>query len=286
MKRLVILGAGPMGRSVCNLLNPNSMKVAAFGDNNPDTWNAAGDIPVLPVSEALRLNPELVLIGVLDEERGAQLKAQVHESGYHGGVMTLGELRDCFDIRSAAFKRIAGRVREAGVEGALAELGVYRGDFAWQLNEQFPDRKLYLFDTFEGFHERDIRVERQIGASKAQVHDFSDTREEDVLERMPYTKQIVLKKGRFPEAAQGLEERFAIVSIDADLYAPTLAGLTYFYPRLNPGGVIILHDYNNHRFDGVRKAVERFESEHGRLAIVPLSDLHGTAIIIRTEKAN
>jgi O-methyltransferase len=270
-----------MGKSACRLLNSNNMKAVAFGDNNPDTWNAAADIPILPVLEALRTNPDLVLIGVLDEERGAQLKAQARESGYDGTIMSLSELRDCFDIRSAAFKRIAERIREAGVEGALAELGVYRGDFAWQLNEQFPDRKLYLFDTFEGFHEQDISVERQIGASKAQAHDFSDTSEEAVLARMPHKEQIVLKKGYFPEVLQGLEERFAIVSIDADLYAPTLAGLDYFYPRLNPGGFIILHDYNNRRFDGVRKAVEKFESEHGRLAIVPLCDLHGTALIIR-----
>jgi O-methyltransferase len=210
-----------------------------------------------------------------------QLKAQAHESGYDGGIITLGELHDSFDIRGAVFKRIAERVQEACVEGAIAELGVYKGDFAWQLNGQLPDRKLYLFDTFEGFPERDIKVERQIGAAKAQAHAFSDTREEDVLARMPYKKQIVLKKGYFPEVLQGLDERFAIVSIDADLYAPTLAGLTYFYPRLNPGWVIILHDYNNRRFDGVRKAVDKFESEHGLLPIVPLGDLHGTAIIVR-----
>jgi O-methyltransferase len=281
MKRVVVLGAGQMGKSACRLLNPNSMKVTAFGDNNPDTWNAAGDVPIVPVSEALRINPDLLLIGVLDEERSAQLKAQAYESGFRGEIMSLSELHRCFDIRSAAFKYIAERIREAGVEGALAELGVYRGDFAWQLNEQFPGRKLYLFDTFEGFHEQDIKVERQIGASKAQAHDFSDTGEEDVLARMSYKTQIVLKKGYFPASAEGLEERFAIVSIDADLYAPTLAGLAYFYPRLNCGGIIILHDYNNSRFSGVRKAVEQFESEHGTVPIVPLCDLHGTAIIIR-----
>jgi O-methyltransferase len=237
--------------------------------------------PILPVLEALKTNPDLVLIGVLDEERSAQLKAQVKESGYNGGIITLGELHDSFDIRGAVFRRIAERIREAGVEGALAELGVYKGDFAWQLNGQFPDRKLYLFDTFEGFHEEDITVEREIGASKAQARDFSDTGEEDVLARMPYVKQVVLKKGRFPEVLQGLEEKFAVVSIDADLYAPTLAGLTYFYPRLNSGGIIILHDYNNRRFGGVKKAVETYESEHGRLPLVPLCDLHGTAVIIR-----
>jgi O-methyltransferase len=291
MKTVVILGAGQMGMSASKLFNPNTMKVTAFGDNNPDTWDTAGDIPgslrraevpILPVAEALKTNPGLILIGVLDEERSAQLKAQVHESGYDGGIMTLGELHGSFDIRGAVFKRIAERVQGACVEGALAELGVYKGDFAWQLNGQFPDRKLYLFDTFEGFHERDISIERQIGATKAETHAFSDTSEEAVLARMPYKKQIVLKKGYFPEVLQGLEEKFAIVSIDADLYAPTLAGLAYFYPRLSPGGVIILHDYNNSRFDGVRKAVDKFESEHGLLPIVPLGDLHGTAVIIRT----
>jgi O-methyltransferase len=282
MKTVVILGAGQMGRAVCKLLNPNSMEVAAFGDNNPDIWDYNADIQVLPVSEALMANPDLVLIGVLDEERSTQFKVQAREAGYHGEIMTLGGLYNYFDIRSAVFKLIAERIREAGIEGALAELGVYRGDFAWQLNEQFPGRKLYLFDTFEGFHEQDIEAEIQIGPSKAKAHDFSDTREEDVLARMPFEKQIVLKKGHFPEITRGIEEQFALVSIDVDLYAPTLAGLDYFYPRMNQGGIIILHDYNSRRFEGVRKAVQKYESDNGRLPIVPLSDLHGTAIIIRT----
>jgi O-methyltransferase len=224
----------------------------------------------------------LALISVPDKERSAQLKTQALEAGYSGEIMTLCGLRDYFDIRSATFKRLAERIGETQVEGAVAELGVYRGDFAWQLNEQFPDRKLYLFDTFEGFHEQDIKAERQIGTSKAQVHDFSGTKEKDVLARMPHKKQVVLKKGRFPETTLGMEEQFAMVSIDADLYAPTLAGLTYFYPRLNPGGVIILHDYNSCRFDGVRKAVQKYEAEHGSLPIVPLSDLHGSAVIIKS----
>jgi len=293
MKRLVILGAGQMGSSACNLFNPNSIKVSAFGGNNPHTWNTieapdGGSPPVLPVLEALKTKPDLVLIGVLDAEREGQFKAQLSEAGYAGDIMSLGELHNCFDIRGAVFKSLARRILETPIEGALAELGVYKGDFAWQLNEQFPGRKLYLFDTFEGFHEQDISMERQIGGTKAQAHDFSDTSKEDVLARMPHREQVVVKKGYFP-AVLGTpqpqppeaEERFALVSIDADLYAPTLAGLAYFYPRLNPGGVIILHDYNNRRFEGVRKAVDQFEADQGMVPLVPLCDLHGTAIIIR-----
>jgi hypothetical protein len=75
MKTVVILGSGQMGKAVCKLLNPDSMKVTAFGDNNPDTWNINGNIQVLPVLDALNTNPDLVLIGVLDREREAELYA-------------------------------------------------------------------------------------------------------------------------------------------------------------------------------------------------------------------
>lgn len=281
MKTAVILGAGQMGRAVCGLLAPNNIRVAAFGDNDPNTHDADAAIPVLPVEEALGCGPDLVVVAVMGAERAGGLRAQLGALGYTGETLLLGELYALFDIRSATLKRLAGRMRQAGVPGAVAELGVYKGDFAWQLNEQFFDRKLYLFDTFAGFDEQDVAAEHRQGASGARARDFCDTRAEDVLARMPHKERVVLLAGRFPGTAKGLEERFALVSIDADLYAPTLAGLAYFYPRLSPGGAILLHDYNNTRFGGVRRAVEDFEAEQGALALVPLGDLHGTAVIMR-----
>ena len=99
---------------------------------------------------------------------------------------------------------------------------------------------------------------------------------------MPHPERVVLRKGYFPETAEGLESvRFALVSLDLDLYAPTLAALRFFYPRLNPGGTILLHDYGNGRFSGVHRAVAEYEEDCGLLPLVPLCDLHGTAAIIR-----
>lgn len=119
-------------------------------------------------------------------------------------------------------------------------------------------------------------------AQKPMLHDFGNTREADVLARMPFEEKVVIRKGFFPETAQGLEkERYAVVSLDVDLYAPTFAGLEYFYPKLNEGGAIVLHDYNSLRFDGVRRAVADYERKYGRLDLIPLSDLHGTAIIVK-----
>jgi O-methyltransferase len=44
--------------------------------------------------------------------------------------------------------------------------------------------------------------------------------------------------------------------------------------------MIVLHDYNNRRFRGAAQAVEDYEKAHGPLALVPLCDLHGTAVIV------
>lgn len=281
MKTVVILGAGQMGKAARNLLNPNQMDLVAIGDNNPKIWDYDADVQILPVAEALMANPDLVLIGVLDDERTNQLIGQATELGYTGPFMRLGDIYSCFDLRAATFRRIADHIELCNIQGALAELGTYRGDFAWQLNERFPERLLYLFDTFDGFDERDIAIERRMSTSKASARDFSNTRDRDVLARMPYEKNVRIRKGFFPETAQGLEETFAIVSIDVDLYAPTLAGLEYFYPRLVSGGAILLHDYNSMQFDGVYNAVRTYEQQHGPLPMVPLSDLHGTAVILK-----
>lgn len=281
MKRVVILGVGQGREAVSHLLNHNNLKIVAIGDNDSRKWNDEGEIPILSVSKALLYEPDLVLIAVLGQERDCQLRGQLCDLGYKGEVMSLDDIYRCFDLRGGVMRRIAQRIAKHNASGAMAELGVYRGDFAWQMNELFPGRKLYLFDTFAGFSHQDVETEERMGGSHVTVNDFADAREEDVLARMPHREQVVVMKGRFPETAVGLEERFALVSMDVDLFAPTLAGLEYFFPRLHSGGAILLHDYNSRQFAGVKKAVEAYEEKHGVLPLIPLGDLHGTAAIIR-----
>ena len=89
-------------------------------------------------------------------------------------------------------------------------------------------------------------------------------------------------QGLFPGTAQGPEEEcFALVSLDADLEESTLAGLHFFLPKLSSGGYLLLHDYNNPRLPGVKKALSRYEQEHGRVPAVPLCDVNGTLVIAR-----
>ncbi|GAW94068.1 TylF/MycF/NovP-related O-methyltransferase [Calderihabitans maritimus] len=181
-------------------------------------------------------------------------------------------------IRLSTLELIAHEIYSNKVEGSVAELGVYRGDFAQHINALFKDRKLYLFDTFSGFDNRNMQTELDNKFSDPRKQDFSDTNVQMVLRKMQYPENCVIKQGFFPETAIGLDDVFAFVSIDADLYEPIYDGLKYFYPRLNKGGYILVHDYNNTNYLGAKEAVKRFCKEKD-IGYVPLSDAWGSAVI-------
>ena len=65
------------------------------------------------------------------------------------------------------------------ITGAFAELGVHKGVTAKAIHLMDVDRKLYLFDTFNGFDPRDLAVESQQG-NKFDPSNFSDTEVEIV----------------------------------------------------------------------------------------------------------
>jgi O-methyltransferase len=168
-------------------------------------------------------------------------------------------------------------LKSNNVLGDVAEVGVYRGTFASVLNQALPDRKLYLFDTFEGFSPEEEQFDRREFGMNAE-RDFTDTSADFVLKRMPHPDQCIVRKGLFPATAAGLEDcRFCFVSLDADLYEPILAGLEFFFDRLAPGGFIFVHDYNYAAFPGAKRAVLDFSKARG-VPFVPVTDIYGTAI--------
>lgn len=183
---------------------------------------------------------------------------------YENGMKWLEE-------RHAMLRLCAEEIQRYHVVGSVAELGVYKGEFARFINRFFPDRKLYLFDTFDGFDEADKSSIKEIGFSE-QGFTFEDTSVSEVLDKMPHKNQVIVRKGYFPGTSTGLEnEAYAFVSIDADLYNPIRAGLEYFYPRLSHGGYIFVHDFGVYSFTGCQKAVREFcEREH--ISYVPILD--------------
>jgi O-methyltransferase len=181
--------------------------------------------------------------------------------------------------RYSSLDLCAYEIQKNKVNGNVAELGVYQGVFAAKLNEAFPDKKLYLFDTFEGFLDKDKKVEQtQSEDTKGININFSQTSVEYVLNKMKYKENCIVKQGYFPDSASNIDDTFCFVSIDADLYNPIYEGLRFFYSRLSHGGYIFVHDFNNKVFAGARKAVMTF-CEENKVAYFPLSDVGGTVVI-------
>jgi hypothetical protein len=166
-----------------------------------------------------------------------------------------------------------------GVPGDFAELGVYKGNSAKILADlaRASGRRLVLFDTFAGFDHRD-----QTGIDAKTIRGkFSDTSLEHVKSFVG-TEGVSYEVGHFPESVtdEVAARRYAVVHIDCDLYSPTRAALKFFYPRLAPGGLLLIHDYSGGGWDGLTRAVDEFlPTIPERLVLLP--DKSGTAVLRR-----
>ena len=167
------------------------------------------------------------------------------------------------------------------IPGSMAELGVYKGETAALLHHFMPDRRLHLFDTFSGFDPQDASSEATITGAPVADGQFGDTSVDAVKGRIrPGNSNVAFHPGRFPAScdASVKRETFAFVHLDADLYQPTLAGLEVFYPLVNPGGYIVVHDYN--AWQGARRATDEFLAVRPEIAI-PMPDKSGSAVIAK-----
>lgn len=172
-------------------------------------------------------------------------------------------------------------ILEKNVMGDIAELGVYKGYTAKLIHHYMPERKLHLFDTFEGFTEKSVVAEKEKTDLSISGSDFADTSLDRVKEYISQKNNNVLYyKGYFPESTPENFNQltFSFVHLDADLYEPIMAGLKFFYPRMSIRGIIVIHDYN--AWPGARKAVDEFFSDKKELPI-PMPDKSGSVLIVK-----
>ena len=169
-------------------------------------------------------------------------------------------------------------------EGDYVELGTFKGYTArliYRLMDQ--SRRLYLLDTYEGFDERDLPVEKKLYANDWHAGNFEPTSPEAVTAYVgggSPPANVVPIKGWFPDSFKGLEDhRWRFVHIDLDLYQPILTACDMLWPRLVPGGVMLIHDYGCYGFRA-NLAVDEFAAKIGQVP-VPLADRWGSVAIIK-----
>ncbi|KKD54571.1 MULTISPECIES: TylF/MycF/NovP-related O-methyltransferase [Paenibacillus] len=276
--KVVIFGAGDGGLRVHYLLS-DEFEVIAFADNDVSKQGSKflSKLVVSP-NEICKLVFDYVIIANIHGE--SVYKQLTEELSIEKGKIIDYFMSLKFDTRLALLRQIADEINECGVKGSVAELGVFKGEFSKYINRVFPDRQLYLFDTFSGFDQKDIDNENKGDFSNSIAGEFCNSDVDLVLNKMMYKENCIVKKGYFPESASDVNETFAFVSLDVDLYQPILEGLKFFYPKMSDGGYIIVHDYNSTRFHGVKQAVREYCREHG-VKYTPISDLCGSVAIMK-----
>ena len=167
-------------------------------------------------------------------------------------------------------------VIRSGIPGSIVECGVWKGGSmmaaALALCELGQiQRQLYLFDTFEGMPRPSAIDTNYQGECATEIFEAlktgTDSSEycraqlDDVRSAVTSTgypsEKIHLVKGKvemtIPAAAP---ESIALLRLDTDWHESTSHELTHLFPRLSPGGVLIIDDYGH--WDGCRRAVDEY----------------------------
>lgn len=148
----------------------------------------------------------------------------------------------------------------AGVHGAAAEIGSFRGGSAYFIASALlevtgGEVPLHVFDTFAGHPEQAIS-EHDTFHTAGQ---FSATSYDDVRAYLSAFRGVQIHKGDVSASLPHLpESAYRLVHIDTDLYTPTLTCLEYFGQRVSHGGVIVIDDYASQKCPGVPKALAEY----------------------------
>jgi hypothetical protein len=164
------------------------------------------------------------------------------------------------------------------IPGAFVECGVWQGGsvMAMLLTLQelgVADRDIYLYDTFTGMTPPTEADTSALHQPATEIWDASDGEpwpeffsaekfnEEAVRERLLAVgypaERLHFVRGPVEDTLPGtLPDRIAVLRLDTDWYESTKHELVHLYPRLEPGGVLIVDDYGE--WDGARKAVDEY----------------------------
>lgn len=272
--KAILFGASGGGERLFDEIS-KKYTIVAVVDNDERKWQSAKlrDIQV-EAPEVCVKNSDYDVIVVTSAPGKDSITQQLISYGVPEHAIITSYVEQPLESRRIFLERLSQLHKQFPEKICVAEAGVFQGDFAKYINEYYPGRKLYLFDTFEGFTENDIKTEKQFGFSSSLTGDYNNTSEQLVLSKMKHPDHCIIKKGFFPQTVEGVEEQFCFVNLDMDLYEPTLSGLKWFENRMIPNGIILVHDYFAENFRGVREAVDTYmkQTVKKNLKLLPIGD--------------
>jgi O-methyltransferase len=168
------------------------------------------------------------------------------------------------------------------VPGDLIETGVWRGGAAILMRavlEAYGDteRQVWVADSFAGLPRPDAdRYPADAGDSLWTHPELAVSLDEVKRNFAKYGllgDRIRFLAGWFRDTLPTAPiERLAVLRLDGDLYESTMVGLTALYPKVSPGGFVIVDDY---ALETCRAAVDDYRAEHGIVDDIHVVDWTG-----------
>ncbi len=172
-------------------------------------------------------------------------------------------------------------VLKNNIKGDFVECGVWRGGSAMLIakilsKKNITDRKIYLYDTFEGMTEpteKDVDLKGK-NAKDSYEEILKNSNEPgwcfanliDVKSNMNLTKftenNIIYVEGKVENTIPSIvpPSSIALLRLDTDWYESTKHELNHLYPKIENNGVLIIDDYGH--WEGCKKAVDEYFNEN------------------------
>jgi O-methyltransferase len=182
-----------------------------------------------------------------------------------------GESQNVYkELRHYSLLQMAQHVLDNNLDGEFVECGCWRGHSAYciakLISNQKSNRKLLIFDSFEGLSERTHHDTTRFNLSKKELEyerkllSCSEDKVRNVLKDFDFIRYY---KGWIPTRFDAIiNTKISFLHIDVDLYQPIKDTLEHLYPKIVTGGVIVFDDYGHSSFDGAKKAVDEFLKEN------------------------
>ena len=181
-------------------------------------------------------------------------------------------------VRLDNVHRCAIDVIEHQVPGDFIETGVWRGGTTIFMRAVLAcygisDRRVWVADSFQGLPEPDAEkypIEASTHSGKVMVgvyKHFAASLEEVQRNFARFgmlDEQTVFLKGWFKDTLPTAAiQRLAIMRLDGDYYESTRDALLHLYPKLSPGGYVIVDDYGEDTWTYCRRAVDDYRQQEG-----------------------
>lgn len=156
------------------------------------------------------------------------------------------------------------KVLQAGVPGNIVEFGCYIGTTSLFIRRLLNEagehtRAFHVYDSFEGLPDKTAADTSPAGtqfkkgelrvSKKALLQAF----------RAAHLAPPVVHKGWFSELTPAdVPANIAFAYLDGDFYESIMQPLALVWPRLSPGGVVLIDDYGREALPGPAKAVRDF----------------------------